>query len=62
MKAHIRKMPTMETYLKNLANVMKDFKCSVSPEIFDKFESRLASDEYFEKMKKAFGGNEDEQE
>lgn len=62
MRAHIRKIPTKETYLKNLANVMESMTVDVSPEIFEKFEQRLASDEYFEKMKEALGGNEDEQE
>lgn len=55
MKAHIRKMPTKETYLKTLAEVMKSMTLDVSPEMFNKFESRLASDEYYKKMKEALG-------
>lgn len=62
MKAHIRRMPTKETYLNNLASVMKEMTLDISPEMLSKFETRLASDEYFDKMKQAFGGDNDEQE
>lgn len=60
MKAHIRKMPTKETYLKNLASVMERLTIDISPEIADKLSMKLGSDEYYEKMKKALGGNDDE--
>lgn len=60
MKAHIRKMPTKETYLKNLADVMDKLTVDISPEVADRLEMQLGSDEYYDKMKKAFGGDGDE--
>lgn len=60
MKAHVRKIPTKETYLKNLAGVMDKLTVDISPDIADKLSMKLGSDEYYEKMKKALGGVNDE--
>lgn len=60
MKAHVRKMPTKETYLKNLAGVMDKLTVDISPDIADKLGMKLGSDEYYEKMKKALGGGSNE--
>lgn len=60
MKAHVRKMPTKETYLKNLAGVMEKLTVDISPEIADKLSIKLGSDEYYEKMKKALEGGNNE--
>lgn len=60
MKAHVRKMPTKETYLKNLAGVMDKLTVDISPDIADKLSMKLGSDEYYEKMKKALEGGNDE--
>lgn len=60
MKAHVRKIPTKETYLKNLAGVMDKLTVDISPDIADKLSIKLGSDEYYEKMKKALGGVKDE--
>lgn len=66
MKAHIRKIPTKETYLMNLGRVID--KLDYSKLLSDTAMSlkvgeaikELGSDEYYEKMKKALGGNDDE--
>lgn len=60
MKAHVRKMPTKETYLKNLASVFEKLTVDISPDIADKLSMKLGSDEYYEKMKKELGGCNDE--
>lgn len=66
MKAHIRKIPTKETYLMNLRRVID--KLDYSKLLSDTAMSlkvgeaikELGSDEYYEKMKKALGGGSDE--
>lgn len=66
MKAHIRKIPTKETYLMNLGRVID--KLNYSKLLSDTAMSlkvgeaikELGSDEYYEKMKKALGGDGDE--
>lgn len=66
MKAHIRKIPTKETYLMNLGRVID--KLDYSKLLSDTAMSlkvgeaikELGSDEYYEKMKKALGGANDE--
>lgn len=66
MKAHIRKIPTKETYLMNLGRVID--KLDYSKLLSDTAMSlkvgeaikELGSDEYYEKMKKALGGGGDE--
>lgn len=66
MKAHIRKIPTKETYLMNLGRVID--KLDYSKLLSDTAMSlkvgeaikELGSDEYYEKMKKALGGDGDE--
>lgn len=60
MKAHVRKMPTKETYLKNLAGIMEKLTVDISPDLANKLSMKLSSDEYYEKMKKALGGANDE--
>lgn len=60
MKAHVRKIPTKETYLKNLAGVMEKLTVDISPDLANKLSMKLGSDEYYEKMKKALGGANDE--
>lgn len=60
MKAHVRKMPTKETYLKNLAGVMEKLTVDISPDLANKLSMKFGSDEYYEKMKKALGGANDE--
>ena len=66
MKAHIRKIPTKETYLMNLGRVID--KLDYSKLLSDTAMSlkvgeaikELGSDEYYEKMKKALGGGNNE--
>lgn len=66
MKAHVRKIPTKETYLMNLGHVID--KLNYSKLLSDTAMSlkvgeaikELGSDEYYEKMKKALGGDSDE--
>ena len=66
MKAHIRKIPTKETYLMNLGRVIDKLDYSkllsdtaMSLKVGDAIKE-LGSDEYYEKMKKALGGDSDE--
>ena len=66
MKAHIRKIPTKETYLMNLGRVIDKLDYSkllgdtaMSIKVGDMVKT-LGSDEYYEKMKKALGGDGDE--
>lgn len=66
MKAHIRKMPTKETYLMNLGRVVDKLDYSkllsdtaMSLKVCEAIKE-LGSDEYYEKMKKALGGANDE--
>lgn len=66
MKAHIRKIPTKETYLMNLGRVIDKLNYSkllsdtaMSLKVGDAIKE-LGSDEYYEKMKKALGGDGDE--
>jgi hypothetical protein len=66
MKAHIRKIPTKETYLMNLGRVID--KLDYSKLLSDTAMSlkvgeaikELGSEENYEKMKKALGGADDE--
>lgn len=61
MKAHVRKTPTKDTYLDNLSKAMEKLMID-NPDmptgVFDNLNTRLASDEYYEKMKKDLGGEE----
>lgn len=61
MKAHVRKTPTKDTYLDNLSKAMGKLMID-NPDmptgVFDNLNTRLASDEYYEKMKKDLGGEE----
>lgn len=56
MKAHIRKTPTLETYLEKLSNVMESVISddnALTSSMMDKLNSigdMLASEEYYEKM------------
>lgn len=66
MKAHVRKIPTKETYLMNLGRVIDKLDYSkllsdtaMSLKVGDMVKT-LGSDEYYEKMKKALGGDDDE--
>lgn len=66
MKAHIRKIPTKETYLMNLGRVIDKLDYSkllsdtaMSLKVGDAIKE-LGSDEYYEKMKKALEGADDE--
>lgn len=66
MKAHIRKIPTKETYLMNLGRVIDRLDYSkllsdtaMSLKVGEAIKE-LGSDEYYEKMKKALGGANDE--
>lgn len=66
MKAHIRKIPTKETYLMNLGRVVDKLDYSkllsdtaMALKVGDMVK-KLGSDEYYEKMKKALGGANDE--
>lgn len=60
MKAHIRKMPTRETYFDVLSrafeNLGRDF--DIPTDVLERINVKLATDEYFEKMKKDLGGEE----
>lgn len=60
MKAHIRKMPTRETYFdvlsKTVRNLGRDF--DIPTDVLEQINVKLATDEYFEKMKKDLGGEE----
>ena len=60
MKAHIRKMPTRETYFdtlsKTIENLGRDY--DIPAEVLERMNTTLATDEYFEKMKKDLGGEE----
>ena len=60
MKAHIRKMPTRETYFEGLSktveNLSRDF--DIPTDVLEQINVKLATDEYFEKMKKDLGGEE----
>ena len=60
MKAHIRKMPTRETYFealsKTVRNLGRDF--DIPTDVLERINVKLATDEYFEKMKKDLGGEE----
>lgn len=61
MKAHIRKTPTKDTYLDNLSKAMERLMMDnpdMPTDIFDNLNTKLASDEYFEKMKRDLGGEE----
>lgn len=66
MKAHIRKIPTKETYLMNLGRVIDKLDYSkllsdtaLSLKVGDMVKT-LGSDEYYEKMKKTLGGDKNE--
>lgn len=56
MKAHIRKTPTLETYLEKLSSVMENVIANdnaLTSSMMDKLNSigdMLASEEYYEKM------------
>ena len=56
MKAHIRKTPTLETYLDKLSSVMENVIAddnALTSSMMDKLNSigdMLASEEYYEKM------------
>ena len=56
MKAHIRKTPTLETYLEKLSSVMENVIAddnALTSSMMDKLNSIgdiLASEEYYEKM------------
>lgn len=56
MKAHIRKTPTLETYLEKLSSVMENVIAddnALTSSMMDKLNSigdMLASEEYYEKM------------
>ena len=61
MKAHVRKTPTKDTYLDNLSKAMEKLMIDnpdIPTGVFDNLNTRLASDEYYEKMKKDLGGEE----
>lgn len=66
MKAHVRKIPTKETYLMNLGRVIDRLDYSkllgdtaMALKVGDMVK-KLGSDEYYEKMKKALGGANNE--
>lgn len=64
MKAHIRKTPTLETYLEKLSKVMESVisdDSTLTSSMMDKLNSigeTLASEEYYEKMLEEFKSDE----
>lgn len=69
MKAHIRKVPTKETYFKKLGETIDKLKdlgggTAIPKEVIDRLSSRMQTDEYYEKMKEALihGTGEDNEE
>lgn len=64
MKAHIRKTPTLETYLEKLSSVMENVIAddnALTSSMMDKLNSigdMLASEEYYEKMLKELKSDE----
>ena len=65
MKAHIRKTPTLETYLDKLSSIMERLIASddaLSSSMLDKLNSigeTMASEEYYEKMLEELKSDED---
>lgn len=64
MRAHIRKTPTLETYLEKLSSVMENVIAddnARTSSVMDKLNSigdMLASEEYYEKMLEELKGDE----
>lgn len=59
MRAHIRSVPTKETYYKKLGETLDSLKgldgISIPEEVINKLSSTMQSDDYYEKMKEALG-------
>lgn len=57
MKAHIRKVPTKETYVSKVGEVLGGLaaKTDIPSDVLGRLSMKLESDEYFNKMKEAFG-------
>lgn len=57
MRAHIRKVPTKETYLSKVGEVLNGLakNADIPAEALSKLQTKFESDEYFDKMKEAFG-------
>lgn len=68
MKAHIRKTPTLETYLEKLSSVMEKVVSgdnALTSSMLDKLSSigdMLANEEYYEKMLKELRNEDSESE
>ena len=68
MKAHIRKTPTLETYLEKLSSVMDKVVSddnALTSSMMDKLSSigeMMASEEYYEKMLKELRNEDSESE
>lgn len=68
MKAHIRKTPTLETYLEKLSSVMENVISddnALTSSMMDKLNSigeMMAGEEYYEKMLKELRNEDSESE